>query len=316
MTTSIYQAALRNETYDLSTCNAYATSICCTAYLVKCHVKRCDREVCHIHRHLCNAVLLDEPADSLTCLECTRLHDGVTVLILHDLTGDGVTLTHGATLLAHVEGDGVSTTCRCAIEVVVYSNEEVACTYGCSTCLCNTLIVGASTEVGLALLVHHLLGQCLVLTCTTYCEVAALGSECCCLVAICRNVNLLRDALCKSTCELCTLLQSDARYGDQGAYVASTHTGVCTLVLTHVDKFSSALDSSNSCVAHCLGLTYEGNNGAVCSLTWINIQKLHALSGVDNICNLLDDLSVATLREVRYALNNSFLHSFRFYFSC
>ena len=78
----------------------------------------------------------------------------------------------------------------------------------------------------------------------------------------------------------------------------------------HIDKFGSALDSCNSCIANSLRLTYKCNNCAVGSLTGIYIEELNALSCIDNIGNLLDGFKVATLRKVGYALNNSFLHGF------
>ena len=74
--TSLDEHALRNETDNLRTRHADATLGGGTANLVEGLVERGDIDVGHVHRDLCDAILVDEPSDGLCGFQRARLHDG------------------------------------------------------------------------------------------------------------------------------------------------------------------------------------------------------------------------------------------------
>ena len=267
----IDEGLLRNEAHDLGTRDADATVLSAAAHLVEGHMQRGNVQVGHVHRHLCNAILIDEPADGLGAFQCAGLHDGITLGIFDDFTCDGIALAEGATLLAHVEGDGISATRRGGVEVIVDGNEEVACTYCCAACAGHVVVDGACPEVRLLALGRQFLGQCLVFTLAADGQVLALWCEGCGLVAVAGDAQFGGDALCQLAGQGGTLLEGDASHGNERQHVGGTHARMGSVVLTHIDELTGLAHTTEGSLHHLVGRTDKGDNGTVGSLTWVYI---------------------------------------------
>ena len=167
-------------------------------------MQRCCVYIGDIHRHLCDAILIDEPSNGLSCLKRSRLIDGFPVLVFLYFPGNGVSFPHGATLLAHVKRDGIGASGRGGVEVKVGCDEEIARTNGGHTRALNAFVDRACAKIGLLSLGGKLLGQCFILTLPAHGEVLPFGFEGRSLVAIARNLQFVGNALGQFACQFGT----------------------------------------------------------------------------------------------------------------
>ena len=260
-------------------------------------------DVGDVHRHLCNLVFVDIPANGLGTLERAGLHDGLAVLVFLGLAGDGVAFAHGAAFLAHIKCDGVGAAGRGSIEVEVGCDEEVAGAHSGATGACNALVERLGTEVGLLALGHEFLGDGLVLALAAHGQVAALGSECGSLVAVGGNLKFSRDALGQFACQSGAFLEGYAGNRNQRAHIGSTHAGVCAVVVAHVDEFASLFHQLEGCFDHRVGVAHKGDHGAVGGLAWVNIEQFHALGLANHIGYVVNNLGIAPFAEVGHTFN-------------
>ena len=161
--------------------------------------------------------------------------------------------------------------------------------------------VGA--EVGLPLLGAETGRETLVLAGAAVGQVAALGNKGGVLVAVDGDLQFLAEALAQLVGILDHLFHSDVAHGDEGADISSTLTGVGTVVLGHIDKFGSLLHHLIGGFEHRLGLTHEGDDGAVGGLAGVDIEELHTFDLLNLGSHLIDDIHVAALADIRHAFN-------------
>ena len=276
-------------------------------------MQRCDSQIGHVHRYLCNAILFDEPSNSLTCFKCSGYHYGLAILVFNDCSCYRITLAHWTAFLAHIKSNCIGATGGCGVQIIVYCNKKIACANGCCARTCNTFVVWACAKVGAFIFVCQLFGEAFIFSCATHRKVTALRLECCRFIAVCRYSEFIGETFCKYTCQFCALFHGDARNWNQRTYIACSHARMCSLVLSHVDEFGSAFYTCYCSVNNSLGFAHECHNSAVCCFAWVNIKQLYTLDSLNGIGNMFDNLHVAALREVGHALDNSFLHGIRLY---
>ena len=148
-----------------------------------------------------------------------------------------------------------------------------------------------------------------------YGQVAALRRESRGLIAVSRHVQLVGDTPGKPACKLGTLLERNARNGDQGQHIGGTHAGMRPLVVAHVDHLGGLLHSGESGFQHRLGFADEGDHRTVGRLARIHVEQLDAARRLDCVGDLLDDCLVASLAEIGDALYDTFFHLVRYVLS-
>ena len=301
----LHEGALRNQTHDLGACDAQPAGSRRTAHLVESHVQRRDGDVRDVHRHLGDAVLLDEPADRLRRLQRAGLHDRLAVLVLEGLAHGRTALAHGTALLTHVERNGVGAARGGGVEVVVHGDQEVAGTDGRSARAGHTLVERAGTEVGRLLLARHAFGQRLIFALAADGQVAALRREGRSLVAVGRHAQLAGDALGQLAGQGGALFERDAGDGNQGQHVGGAHAGMRAVVVAHVDQLGSLAHAAERRLDHRFRLADEGHDRTVGRLARIDVEQFDALHGFDGRRDLADDVLVAALAEVGHAFNLS-----------
>lgn len=260
-----------------------------------------------VHRHLHYAVFVDIPTYCLSAFERAGLHQRLAVLVFERLAGELAALTHGAPLLANVEGDGVGAPRGGAVEVEVHGYEEVAGTYR-RRARAGELVVPRAIAVVGAVAAAHALGQTLVFTAAAYGEVLALGPQCRCLVGIHGDAELVGHALPQLAGKLGTFGQRDARHGHERANVGGAHTRMRPVVTAHVNQFRRALYALEGGFGHRFRLAGKGYYCAVGGLAWINVQQRNTFDGLDGLRDTLDYLFIAALAEIGHAFYDSFLH--------
>ena len=274
-------------------------------------------DISDVHRHLSDAVFVDIPSDSLRTLQRAGLHDRRAVGVAELLAGDGVAFAHGATLLAHVERDGVGAACRRSVEIEVDGDEEVACSYDGAASASHLLVERTSAEVGRLSVVVDTLGDALVFALAAHGEVSAFGCERRSLVAIARNVEFVGDALGELARNLCALLKRDAAHRNNRQYVGSADTRMRTVMLTHIYKLSGFAHCSESSLHDVVGFANEGYDCAVGCFARVYVEQLNALNALHCVSDLTNNVQVAAFAEVRHTLYNllCFCHSVRYYVS-
>ena len=71
-------------------------------------------------------------------------------------------------------------------------------------------------------------------------------------------MQLVGDALGQLTGQLGALLERNTRDRDERTYVRGTHTGMRSLMITHIDNLGSFLDALESRFQHGFGFSDEG----------------------------------------------------------
>ena len=269
-------------------------------------MERSSVDISYVHRHLCDAVFIYEPADCLAAFQSARNHHVLSVLVLHDLSCDRVALSLRTTFLAYIECDCVGTAGRSRVEVVVHGDEEVACADIGGTGLSCTLSVVSGTEVRHAVWVAHLLGKSLVFTGTADSEILALRLLCGSLVAVAWDFEFVVDALGELSCKFCTFLQSHARDRDERKHVSGSRTRVSTMMLAHVDELTGLLYSLERSLHDSLRTSDKRHYGTVGGLARIYIQDLYATGFLDRRNDGVDNFPVAALTEIRHTFDDSF----------
>ena len=256
-----------------------------------------------VHRNLCDAVLLDEPADGLRTLQRAGDHHGIAVGILDNLAGDGIAFALRTALFAHVESDGIGTAGGSGVEVVVHSDEEVAGTDGAGTTLGHTFGELVGTEVGLPLLGDNTLLQGFVFTLTAVGEVATFRLESGIFVAEDGDGKLLADPFRQFAGVFGRLFHRDTGDGHKRAHIGGTKTRVVAVVIAHVDELLRLADTAESGFQHVGRLANKGDDRTVGGSTRIHIQQLDALNGFYLVSDLFDNFEVPPLAKIRYTFN-------------
>ena len=308
----IDERLLRHQTDNLGSRHPDATSCGSAAHLIEGHMQWSHVQIGHVHRHLGNAIFVDKPADGLRSLQRSRLHDGVSLGILQRFAREQSALTHGTTLLAHVECNRVGTASRGGIQVVVHCDEEVAGTHSRTTRAGYALVEGTCSVVRSLLSHSEFLGQCLILACTADGQVLPLRLEGSSLVAIARNASLVGQSLRQLSGQLGTLLKRDATDGDERQHIGSAHARMSTMMQPHVDELSGTLHRVEGSLAHLLRRAHEGHHRAVCSIARVHIKQFHSFVFLNLVGDLLNHIHVASLAEVRHALNNLCLFAHKY----
>ena len=99
------------------------------------------------------------------------------------------------------------------------------------------------------------------------------------------------------------LLHRDPGDGDQGAHVHAAEARVFPAVGGHVDQLRAHARCLDRGLDDRLGLTHEGEHGAVGGLPRVHIEEGHPVDGADGARDGLKDRGVTTLREVGDAFN-------------
>ena len=173
-------------------------------------------DVREVHGDLCDAVLLDEPADALHALERAGDPDLFSVLVFDDGSGERAALALLASFLADVEGDGVGAPGGGGVQVDVVGHEEVARADCGGAGLC---VEGCGSEVGRPVGVCEFLLESLVFAGAYDGEVLALFGEGGGLIAVDGEAGLFAESFGEGARVLCALFHADACDGDEGADV-------------------------------------------------------------------------------------------------
>ena len=279
--TCLNKCALRYKTYNLGSRNANTASLGSTSNLIKGDMQWSGCNISNIHRHLCNAVLVNIPANSLSALKCTWAHYWLAILVSYNLTHDRISLTNGATLLTNIKSDSICPTSRGCIEVKVYCNKKIASTHSCSTRTSSSLIPSSCAKVWSRSRIAKTLREALILTLATNCKILTLRGKCRSLVAVGRHGKFIGNTLCQRACKLCALLERYASNGHKRQHISCSHTRMSTLMLTHIYKLCSTLNTRKSSLNNRLRSTRKGDNSTVSSLTRVYIKQLNICSSGD-----------------------------------
>ena len=185
--TSLKECALWDKSYDFSTCNTQSSVLSTTAHLVKSLMQRSHIDIRDVHRHLCDAVFIDKPADGFCSLQSTGLHNDLTVLIQFLLSCNRISLTYRSALLPDIKCDGIGTTGGSTVQVIVHCNKEVACTDSSTTGTCHLLVKRTCSEIRSLFLVVHSFCKSFILSLSAYCKILSFRLQSCCLIAITWN---------------------------------------------------------------------------------------------------------------------------------
>ena len=270
------ERALGHQTHNLGAGDADAPCLGAAAHLVEGLVQRRDVDVGDVHRHLCDAILIDEPSYGLGLLQRTGNHDGVALGILHGLAHDGVALAAGTSFLPHVEGDGVGPTGGGGVQVEVHGDKEVAGAHHGASRTGDVVVVGTAAEIGLLAGCGEFLGDALILAGAAYGQVAPLLGVGGGLVAIARYAQFVGNALGQLACQFGAFLQGDAAHGDEGQHIGGADTRVCPVVLAHVDHLSGFAHGAECGFHHGVGVAHEGDDGAVGGLARVDVEQAYA----------------------------------------
>ena len=302
----INQHTLRNKSNDFAAGDAQTAILGTTAHLVETFVYRGHLDGGDVHRHLCDAVVLDIPADGLGALEGTGNHDGLAVLILHRLAAGLAAFALGTALLADIKSNGVGTTGAGGVEVVVDGHQKIAGTHLGGTGLRHMRVPLVGAEVGLPLLGTQTGAQALILASAAVGQVAALGKEGGVLVCIDGNVQLVADALTQFVGIFHHLFHTDVGYRNQGAHIRGTLTGMSPVVVAHIDQLRSLLHHAESSLAARFGLADESDHGTVRGGTGVYVKQFNTFYLFNLGGHLIDDIHVAALADIGHALNKLF----------
>ncbi len=306
MLTRLDKRRLGHQADDFGSGHAHAPGGRFRAYLVEGFVKRSLAHVGYIHRHLRNSILVDEPSDGLCSLERTGNHHHIAVGILDRFAGHLTPLTHGTSLLADIEGDGVGAACGSGVEIIIHRDKEIARSDCCGTGAGRILVVRAVSEIRTFPFMIHLFGKCLVFARAAYGEISAFGSECGRLIAICGYSEFIAYAPCESARELGALLECDSAHRNQRAHIGCSHTRMRSVMVAHVDKFRRLLDSTECRLADRFRLSDESYYGTVGGLSRIHVKQTHLSPFFNLSCDCVDYGAVAALAEIRHALYDLF----------
>ena len=125
-------------------------------------------------------------------------------------------------------------------------------------------------------------------------------------------MQLVGNAARQSARQFGTLLERDARNGDERQHVGSAHARMGTVVIAHVDKFRGALHTGKGSLEHGFGLADEGHHRTVGRLAGVHIEQLDPFDRLDGRGNLVNYGLVASLAEIGNAFYDTFLHIRKF----
>ena len=173
----------------------------------------------NVHGYLGDTVFLDVPADCLAALKCSRNPNGLSAVVLENLSGEAASLSCRTAFLSDIECDCHCTACGCGVQVEVDRDKEVTCSDIGSASLGNCLIVLARAEIRFPLRVIDLFRQSLIFACAAYCEIFSLRLVGCRLVAVARNSEFVVDPFCEASGHFSTFFQCGSGNWDERQYV-------------------------------------------------------------------------------------------------
>ena len=145
-------------------------------------------------------------------------------------------------------------------------------------------------------------GQGLIFAFAADGEVLALGLQRSRFIAVAGNPDFIGDALGQLSGQHGTLLKRDSAHGHEWQHIGGSHTGVCSVVLAHVDEFSGLFHRPESSLHHCSGFAHKGHHRSVGGFTGVNIQQFHTFCPFYLPCNLADYTLIAPFAEVGHTL--------------
>ena len=297
------QCAFRYKTYDFRTRNAYAAVLSTTTHLIKGHVERRYIDIRDIHRHLCDAIFLNIPTDALCAFQRARDHDFLSVLVEFHLSGNRIALASGAAFFAHVKRDSVSAACRRRVQVIVYSNQEVACTNIRATRASYAFIKWACAEVGRFSRIVDSFRDSLIFTSAHYGQVFAFRLQSCGLITVARDLQFVSQTLCQFASQFSALFQRNAGNGNERQHVRSAASRVCAVVLAHIDKLRSLTHCAESSFHYRFRFSHKGNHRAVGCFTRIHVKQTYACRIADLVRDLVDNVHIAPFAKIGHALD-------------
>ena len=124
-------------------------------------------------------------------------------------------------------------------------------------------------------------------------------------IQIAGHADFLPDALGDDLGNLDAFLGGHAAAGDEGDYVGSTHAGMLSLVMVHVDQLDSLLGHLNGGFLHRLGSAYQRKYAAVVITVGLNIEYQTARDGFGNCHQRVKGIGIlfAAAAEIRYAFD-------------
>ena len=297
------QRAFRHKTYDFRTRNAYAPVLSTTTYLIKGHVKRRHIDIRDIHRHLCDAIFFNIPTDALCAFQRARDHDFLSVLVELNLSGNRIALACGAAFFAHIKRDSVSAARRRCVQVIVYCDQEVACTDIRAARASYAFVEWACAEVGRFSRIVDPFRDRLILTSAHYRQVFALRLQSCGLITVARDLQFVSQTLCQFASQFGALFQRNAGNGNERQHVRGAAARVCTVVLAHIDQLRRLAHCAESSFHYRIRFAHKGNHCAVCSFSRVHIKQTYACRIADLVRDLLDNTHIAPFTKIGHALD-------------
>ena len=99
------------------------------------------------------------------------------------------------------------------------------------------------------------------------------------------------------------LVHGDVGHGNEWADVGGALARVGAVVLRHVDELGGFLDHLVGGLEDGLGLTDEGDDGAVGGLAGVYVEELDTFDLFNLGSDLIDDIHVAAFAYIRHAFN-------------
>ena len=286
--------ALGHQAHDFGAGDTKAAGGRAAGHFLEGYVEGRGVNVRDVHGHLRNAIFVYIPANGLGALE-----------------GAGNPAFPGrvlAAFLAYVKGDGHGPAGTGSVEVEVHGHEEIAGTHVGGTGFLGRE-VPAAAEVRTAVFIGHLFRKGFVLSFPAYSEVLALRLQGGGLVAVAGNSQLFEHAFCEAPGQHRTFFQGDAGYGNEGQYVGGAATGMCPVMLPHVNELLRLGGTAESSFQDRLRFSHEGDHRTVGGFARVYVQYLYAFYAGNSCHNGVNDTLIPSFTVVGNALYQLF-HSF------
>ena len=290
----LQEHTLGNQTHNLCSGDTKATGGGAAGNFFKSNMKGRGVNVRDVHGYLRNAIFVYIPANGLVSLE-----------------GAGNPAFPGrvlAAFLAYVKGDGHGPAGTGSVEVEVHGHEEIAGTHVGGTGFLGRE-VPAAAEVRTAVFIGHLFRKGFVFAFAAHGQVLALRLQGGGLVAVAGNSQLFEHALCEAPGQHRTFFQGDAGYGNEGQYVGGAATGMCPVMLPHVNELLRLGGTAESSFQDRLRLSHKGDHRSVGGFARVYVQYLYAFYAGNSCHNGVNDTLIPSFTVVGNALYQLF-HSF------
>src|SRR3989442_7267537 len=133
---------------------------------------------------------------------------------------------------------------------------------------------------------------------------ATVGTGRGCLVQVDRHVQLVGNSFSDRAREAATIVHRDARDGDKGEDVESSHPRMFALVTIHVDPLHGLLRTSERGLGDTSAIANERDDGAIVVRVHLLIKDSDGGDGADGLRDRVDDILAAALGEIWDALDD------------